>query len=96
MADSGSAGAHGPADPLPYPVRGQVVTYTPSEPAVVPVFNRGVATGAVLTDPVTGSRWLPVIQPDLRPDLVEFARVVVFGAATKPDQPSRDAEHGER
>lgn len=96
MADSCGAGAHGSVGPLPYPVRGQVVTYAPSEPAVVPVFHRGVATGAVLTDPVTGSRWLPVIQPDLRQELVEFARVVVFGIATKPDQPSRGAEHGGR
>jgi hypothetical protein len=75
---------------LPYPVRGQIVTYLPAEPAVIPVFSRGVATGAVLTDPDTGSRWLPVIQPDLRLDLVEFAQLVTFSPSAKPDRPSED------
>lgn len=87
--------AEGPACPPPYPVRGQIITYVPSGPTMVPVFSRGVATGAVLTDPVTGSRWLPVIQPDLRPDLVDFAQIVVFSPAKEPNRPFHDG-HGEK
>jgi hypothetical protein len=88
--------ADGAGRPLPYPVRGQIVTYLPAEPAVTPVFNRGVATGAVLTDPDTGSRWLPVIQPDLRPDLVDFAQLVTFGPAAKPDRPPGEGKRDRR
>jgi hypothetical protein len=69
------------------PIRGQVITYVPPDAAGVPLFARAVATGAVIVDPGTGNRWLPVIRPDLLPELVSEARVVVFEPPTRPHRP---------
>lgn len=97
MADDPvGAGGHDSATPFLCPVRGQIVTYVPTEPPAVPVFLRGTATGGVLTDPGTGSRWLPVIRPDLLLDLVDVTRVVVFEPATGSGQPPRDPEGDEK
>lgn len=85
-----------PTSPFLHPVQGQIVTYVPSEPLEGPMFRRGTATGGQLTDPVTGTRWLPVIGPDLLLDLVDVARVVVFEPAADPDRSPRDAEPGEK
>jgi hypothetical protein len=94
--DPVGAGGHDPATPFPCPVRGQVITYVPSELVEGQVLYRGTATGGVLTDPITESRWLPVIRPDLLLDLVDVARVVVFDPATRTQRPPRDAETGEK
>jgi hypothetical protein len=92
--DHGGEGGPDPAPLFPCPARGQIITYVPSEPVEVPVLHRGTATGGVLTDPVTGSRWLPVIRPDLLLDLVDVARVVVSDPATGPRRPPREADPG--
>jgi hypothetical protein len=64
---------------VPCPVRGQIITYAQRGVATVPVYDRAVATGAVLIDPLSGCRWLPVIHPDLRQDLIDAALVVGLG-----------------
>jgi hypothetical protein len=94
-SDPVGAGGHDPATPF-HPVRGQIITYLPAEPVEIPALSRGTATGGVLTDPATGSRWLPVIRPDLLLDLVDVARVVVFDPVTRPHRLPPDAEPGRK
>jgi hypothetical protein len=97
MADDPvGARGHDRATPFLCPVRGQVVTYLPSAPPEVPVLLRGTATGGVLTDPGTGTRWLPVIRRDLLLELVDIARVVVIEPARRPDEPPGAAEGDEK
>ena len=55
---------------------GQIVTYVELHADTVSPFQRAVATGDVVDDPMTGQRWIPVIRPDLVLSLVDPAMVV--------------------
>ena len=89
MADSAPDGsARRPDHHLAWPVRGQIVTFLHSDRREVPAFSRAVATGDVIVDPDTGSRWLPVIKPDLEPALIDITTVIDLVRET--DRPSRE------
>jgi hypothetical protein len=86
MADSSrGAGAHRPTSRLPWPVRGQIVTFL--QDGNVANFGRAVATGDVIVDPDTGTRWLPVIKPDLAPALLDITTVIDLDPAPEPPRP---------
>jgi hypothetical protein len=80
---SRDAGAQRPVCHTPWPVRGQIVTFLRGGRRDVPNFDRAVATGDVIVDPDTGSRWLPVILLDLAPALLDITTVIDFESVRK-------------
>ena len=55
---------------------GQIVTYVELHANTVSPFQRAMATGDVVDDPMTGRRWVPVIRADFELALVDPAMVV--------------------
>jgi hypothetical protein len=55
---------------------GQIVTFIDLHADTVSPFQRAVATGDVVDDPMTGRHWIPVIGSDLALTLVDPAMVV--------------------
>jgi hypothetical protein len=61
---------------IPVTRLGQIVTYLDLRVDNTSPFQRAVATGDLIDDPLTGQRWVAVIRPDLVLALIAPAMVV--------------------